>query len=141
MRKQYLVRGWGVALLIGLSSLVSPRLLQADEGSLAASDSIRLRAQIIVDRIEAPRIPDGREIILSDYAGEVPDCSGSYDFRAAMQDALRELSKQGGGTLKITHPQGASDWFKTTRHLPFERSNTIAIRCPHCHGTGDRIGV
>lgn len=113
MRKQYSVRAWGVTLLIGLSSLVSPRFLQADEGRFAASDSIRLRAQSIVDRIQAPRIPDGREIILSDYAGEVPDRSGSYDFRAAMQEALRELSAHGGGTLKITHPQGASDWFKT----------------------------
>jgi polygalacturonase len=71
------------------------------------------KADRIIDSIQPPQIPEGRNIDLRIYAKFDPSHQPDADFRAVMQKAIDELSTAGGGTLTISHPLGADNWFKT----------------------------
>lgn len=70
-------------------------------------------ADRIVASIRRPDIPEGRTIELRAYAGFDPGPVAEQDYLPFLQRAVDELSAAGGGTLKVTHPSGLSNWFKT----------------------------
>ena len=84
------------------------------------------RAEAIIASIQLPKIPEGREIDLREYAGFDPGHRPEQDYRAIMQKAIDELSSAGGGTLVISHPRGVNDWFKT--QVTFRLSGPIQLK-------------
>ena len=67
----------------------------------------------VLSAINEPEVP-GNIIDITEYTGLLPDAEGTYDFRNAINKALAELEKQGGGSLLFPHPLGKSAWIKTT---------------------------
>lgn len=53
-------------------------------------------------------------IDLISYSGQVPDGEGSFDFQRAVNQAIKELSARGGGTLHFRHTLSPGTWVKLT---------------------------
>lgn len=74
----------------------------------------------IIKRIPETVIPQ-KTIELMDYAGIVPGESGSENVQPWINQALKELSESGGGTLHLAHPQ-AKAWAKAVAVYSLEGS-------------------
>jgi polygalacturonase len=99
----------GFLILTNLSCSKTVASLSRDEMPDFIDDSVTA----IVNRIQEIQIPNNIVNII-DYSGHQPDEYGTYDFRADIQKALNELSRNGGGKILFPHTQGPKKWTKLT---------------------------